>query len=96
MQEREGRGHREEGQGQGLRDQGSLKTLNFFLPLEYWELLEVLTERHSQGSAQEDDLQWRIAEEMDTLFKKSVLDIQCKLCLKVYATYCHGARTGPE
>lgn len=84
MQERKGRGHRKDGQGQGLRDQGSLKTLHFFFPS--WELLEVLTERHDQDSAQEDHLQWRIAEEIDTLFKKSVLDIQCKLCLKVYAT----------
>lgn len=34
MQERKERGHRKDGQGQGLRDQGSLKTLYFFFPLE--------------------------------------------------------------
>lgn len=32
MQEREGGGHRKDGQGQGLRDQGSLKNLHFFPP----------------------------------------------------------------
>lgn len=85
--EHEGRGHRKDGQEQGLRDRGSLKTLHFFPYLSsnrnFWRFL---TERHDQDSAQEDHLPWRIAEEIETLFKKSVLNIQCKLCLKVL---CH-------